>query len=90
MPAAIRNAVNDLQGIRKQPWQHEFTYSGRIKDTVQRYGNVHDEIDKMTLFVNGLLPSVQTIVGHFRESKDRSRLSYEDVVQYAQHEGKSH
>lgn len=43
----------------------------------------------MTLFVHGLLPSIQTFVTRFRESKGRCQLSYDDLVQYAQYEGKS-
>ena len=44
----------------------------------------------MTFFVNGLLPSIQTIVARHRESQHRRTLSYEDLVQFAQDEGESH
>lgn len=52
--------------------------------------NVHDEIAKMTLFVNGLLPRIKTIFADFRELKERRRLSYKELVQYAQDGGEFH
>lgn len=57
-PQTIRNAVNDLRNIRKQHQEDDLTYSGRLNNAAQRFANVYDEIDKMTLFLNGLLPSI--------------------------------
>ena len=88
--SAIRNAVNNLRNIRQQPREEEMEYSGRLNDAAHRCGNVYDEIDKMTFFVNGLLPSIQTIVARYRESQSRRDLSYEELVQFAQDEGDSH
>lgn len=89
-PAAIRNAVNDLRNIRQKPREDEIAYSERINDATHRCGNAFDEVDKMTLFVNGLLPSIQTVVARFRESRNRNELSYEELVHYSQDEGDSH
>lgn len=47
------NAVNDLRNIHQQPQKDELTYSRRFNDAVHRCGNVHDEIDKMKLFLKG-------------------------------------
>ena len=58
-------------------------YSGRLNDAAHRCGNVYDEIDKMTFFVNGLLPSIQTVVARHREAQARRDLSYEELVQFA-------
>lgn len=44
----------------------------------------------MNLFVNGILPGIQTIVARLCESKGRPRLFYEELEQYAQDEGESH
>ena len=89
-PRAIRNPVNDLRNIRQQPREDEMDYSGHLNDAAHRCGNVYDEIDKMTFFVNGLLPSIQTVVARHRESQARRDLSYEELVQFAQDEGESH
>ena len=61
-PSAIRNALRRLQTISQLPKETELEYSTRINEAVYRCGNVHDEVDKMTFFVNGLSPSIQTIV----------------------------
>ena len=65
-------------------------YSGRLNDAAHRCGNVYDEIYKMTFFVNGLLPSIQTVACLHRESQAHRDLSYEELVQFAQDEGESH
>lgn len=41
------------------------TYNGRLDDAEHRCTDVYDEIKKMSLFVNELLPNVQTIVARF-------------------------
>ena len=88
--AAIRNACNDFRNIRQQVREEEVDYSGRLNDAAHRCGNVFDEIEKMSVFVNGLLPSTQTAVARHRESQPRSALSYEELVQFAQDEGDTH
>lgn len=89
-PEIICNVVNNVQNIRQPSLEDGSTYSRRINDVIHRYRNVHDEIDKMILFVNELLLSVQTIVVHVRESKRRPRQLYKELVQYAQDGGKFH
>jgi len=88
--AATRNACNDFRNIRQQAREEEVDFSGRLNDAAHRCGNVFDEIEKMSVFVNGLLPSTQTAVARYRESQPRSALSYEELVQYAQDEGDTH
>lgn len=57
---------------------------------IHRNENFHNWIDKMTIFENGVLPSIQTIVACFRKAKMCRRLSYIELVQYAQDGGESH
>lgn len=59
----------------------KITCSERINDTTHRCGKVFDEIKKMTFFRNRLLPSIQTIVDQFRESKGRRELSCKESIQ---------
>lgn len=89
-PTNICNAVADLRKILYQHQKDGFTYSRPMNDAVHRCGNVHEEIDKMTLFVDGLLSIIQTIVVLFQQSKKRLRLSYEELVQFSYDEAKSH
>lgn len=63
--AAIRNDINDVRNIVQQPPEYELSNSARINDATHRCGSVDDEIDKITLFVNGLLPSARTILTAF-------------------------
>lgn len=46
----------------------EVEYSARLNEAVYDSGNVHGEVDKMTFFINGLSPSIQTIVARYRET----------------------
>lgn len=68
-PAAIRNAVNNLQNMFQQPREDEITRSERINDAAHRCRIFYDKVDKMTLLVNELLRSIQTVVARFWESK---------------------
>lgn len=43
----------------------------------------------MTIFVNRLVSSIQTIIVRFRESEGRRQLSYKEPEQYA-NDGESH
>lgn len=61
-PTTIQNAINNLRNIRTQWQKDELSYSGRINAAAYRCGNVHDEINNMKIFLNGLLPSTQTVV----------------------------
>ncbi len=89
-PATIRRAVYDLRDIRQQPRENENEYSARLNRAAHRCGNVYDEVEKMTIFVNGLLPCIQTDVARHRESRNRRDLSYEELVQFARDEGDSY
>lgn len=66
-PSAIREAVNDLQNIRQRSGEDEAKYSSRLNEAAYRCGNVHTEPEKMTFFINGLVPEIQSIVARKRE-----------------------
>ena len=89
-PSAIREAVNHLRDIRQLPKETELEYSARLNNAAYRCGNVYDETDKMTFFINGLSPTIRNIVARHRESQPRRSLTYEELVQFARDEGESH
>lgn len=86
-PAAIREAVTALRGISQRADENELDFSARLNTAAYRCGNVHTDSDKMTLFVDDLLPETRTIVARFREQQPRYELTYEHLVQYARDEG---
>ena len=89
-PSVIREAVNEVRNIRQHPNEDELQYSCRLNNAVYRCGNVFEEHDKMTFFINGLLPEIQPAVARRREEIPRRSLRYDHLVQYARDEGKSH
>lgn len=88
-PAAICNTVNDLRNIHETPREDELTCIKSVSDATHWCGNVCDEVEKITLFDNRFLPSIQTVVRRFQESKNQSELSLEELVLYLQHKGDS-
>lgn len=74
-PSAIRDAIIALLGVTQLSNEEELDFSTRLNDTVTRFGNVHAESEKMTFFVDGLLPTTRPIVARLRESTHRDELT---------------
>lgn len=88
--AAICDAINDLPNIRLKAREHEPAYGERINVAARRCGSFYDEVDKLTLFVDGLSLSTQTAVIRFQESGNQRNLSYEERVLYSKSDRASH
>lgn len=58
----IREAVKILIGKRQLINETELDLASRINDAAYHCGNVHDDLDKMKLFVDGFSPTTRTIV----------------------------
>lgn len=86
-PATLREAVEQLRNLKQGVNETEMDFATRINQAAYRCGNVHDEVDKMTYFVNGLLPEIQPRVMRFREDQPRYELTFERLVQFARDEG---
>ena len=86
-PNVIRNAISELMNIRQQPGEDESTYAGKLSTALARCGNVHDEPTIMTMFVNGLQPSIRTTVSRFREDHHRGEMTFARLTQEAQDVG---
>lgn len=63
---AILNAIRDtgtrIRAIQKTATETEMELSVRLNEVVYRCANFHDEIDKMTHFINGLHPSINQLL----------------------------
>ena len=88
-PTAIREAVNQTRSLKQHPNEDKTQYSCRLNQAVYRCGNVFEESDKMSFFINGLLPEIQSIVARYREETPRSYLRYDKLVQFARDEGQA-
>ncbi len=86
-PLAIRQAVQKVSDLKQGANESELEYSARLCEAIHRCGNVYDEPQKMTLFINGLVPEIQSVVARFREQTPRSHMRYEALVQFARDEG---
>ena len=64
-PAAIRNAMSDLRMTRQVAGEDETAYAARIIQATYRCGNVHSEYEKMTFYVDGLMPNIRTTFARF-------------------------
>lgn len=53
---------------------------------VYRWGNVHGEVDKMSVLINGLSRSIKTIVARYRETQLRRLLTYNALVHFSKDE----
>lgn len=87
---AIREAVNTFRGTRQLINELEQDLESRLKDVAYGFGNVNEELEKMTFFVDGLATTNPKIVARFRESEPRRVLSLDILVQYDQDQGEAH
>lgn len=63
--------------------------TARLNEAKYGYIKVRDEIEKMTYFINGLHPSIKSIVAWFREIPPRWLLAYKQLVQFERGERES-
>ena len=88
-PAAIRQAVQQVLDTKQNPGEDEMDYSMRLNHAIHRCGNVHEETQKLTYFINGLSPEIHSIVAGHRENTPRYLMRYERLVQFARDEGQA-
>ncbi len=85
--SSIRDAVNLLRDIRQQATENETQFATRLNKYAYRCANVFDEHQKITFFVNGLPPTIQSLVARYRESQPRHSITFNRLVLYARDEG---
>ena len=84
---AIRDAIHHLRSLRQDDKESERTFATRVNEAVYRCGNVHEEDEKMTFYVDGLQQEIRTVVARHREHSFRDEMTFELLVQFAQDEG---
>ena len=48
---------------------------------------MHVTDEQMKIFIDGLDPSIRTLVARHREQRPRHKLSYQELAQFARDEG---
>ena len=86
---SIRQAVAEFRAVKQGTNELEDVYAQRVNKATYRCGNAFDEHEKITAFVDGLIPEIRNLVARYRESQSRETLSYEKLVQFAKDEGSS-
>ncbi len=89
-PTAMREAILKAESLRQQANEDELAFSARLNTAIHRCGNVFSESRKITMFVNGLIPEIQSLVARSAQSQSRQGLRYETVVQNARDEGQAY
>ena len=85
-PSAMRESLVHLRSVSQGVDETEIAYRKRLLGALHRCGNVHGEDEKMTLYVDGLLPTLRTVVARYRESVHRRSMTFRALVNYAHHE----
>lgn len=90
-PNAIRNVNSALQsGVIHLTTADELDYITRPNDAVARCRGIHNEIEKMTFFVDGSLQCTKPIFARFRELTYRNELTVEVLVHFSRDGGVSY
>lgn len=61
-PTAMRETLENLPSIRQRAKEDEYTYRKRFIYVIDLCENFYHEYEKMTFFIDGLLPIIRTIV----------------------------
>ena len=79
--------MSDLRMTRQSTTEDENAYAARINQATYRCANIHSEDEKMTFYVDGLMPNIRTTVARFRENEFRQDMTFERLIQIAKDEG---
>ena len=88
--AAMREALESLRNIRQTSTEAEEDYRKRLNDAIFRCGNIHEEDEKMTYYVDGLNNTIRMVVAQYRENVPRRDLTFEGLCHFARSEDDAH
>ena len=77
----ISDAINDLRATQQKPNETEREFATRVHKAVSRCGNVHSPEEIVTMYIDGLSPTIRSIVA--REHESRKRPSMLDMTGFA-------
>lgn len=84
----MRQALDNRRSIHQIYDENEYSFTKRVKYAVHRCENVHEEPEKMTFSIDGLLTTTRMLVAPFLESQPRRDHTFEDLTQVFRAEGK--
>lgn len=64
----LREELENLRFSEQLDEELEESYRKRFNQATHHYGNVHEDDEKMTLYIDGLLKTIEVIFAHHRES----------------------
>lgn len=79
----MHKALENLRQIRKGDDELEESYRKRLNKAIHRCGNVHEDDEEMTMYIEGILKDIQTIFAHHQESVPGRDLNHEDLIHFA-------
>lgn len=87
---AIRKAVEHFENFRQASNEDGHAFASRVSVAAYWCGSVHTEVEKVTIFINGLLPAIRSVVSRFRHEQPRYLLTFDRIVSYARDERESY
>lgn len=87
---SIRETVEHFWNLRQASNEDEHAFSSRVGVATYRCGNVHMELEKVTIFINGLLPELRYVLSRFRREQSRHSLTFDRIVSYTRDEEDSY
>lgn len=71
---AIRDAVEHLENLLQYSNEDRNAFASKVGVGRYRHRNVHTEVEKITIFINGLLPAISFLVSRFNREQLRNML----------------
>lgn len=78
----MREVLEDLRNVREKADEVEEGYFKRLKNSIFRCGNINNEDEKMSIYVDGLSDTVLMEVARYLESGNQRDLTFERLCQY--------
>ena len=79
----MREVLESIRDVRKEDAE---TKDHRKRLNIHRCGNVRSEDEKMTLYVEGLAPTIITVVARHGESDNRREMTFKGLAHFARSE----
>lgn len=85
----MRDALNNLHPACQRENELEESYHKRFNDVIHLWGNVHEDDEKMTLYVYGLSTTIHYIVARYVVIVTRPERAFKVLTHFASWEDKA-
>lgn len=82
-PTAMWNALENLHSMHKRDDELEEGYLKRFHGAIHRCGNVLEDNEKMTLYIDGLMTTTRTIVASYRERVPSHDMTFQELTHFS-------